>query len=151
MPEQQDFRAWLAGEVPVVPIPAQINRSNSVQLRTALLSAGSKSATIVVDMSQTLTCDSAALTELVRAHKRATAEGGELRLVITHTQVLRIFATTGMDRTFPIFADLPEALSPGAEPPPTGLSGSPATRPSSTRPPASRRDNLGGSSGGWAL
>ena len=63
-------------------------------------------------MTQTAFCDSNALNVLVRAGKRAAAGGGEVRLVIREASLLRIFAVTGIDRMFPIFASLPEALAP---------------------------------------
>jgi hypothetical protein len=50
---------------------------------------------------------------LVRAHDRALAEGGELRLVIPAScAVLRVFALSGLDRLIPNFPGLDEALQP---------------------------------------
>ena len=66
-------------------------------------------------------CDSAGLNLLVRAHKRALAEGGELRLVIpAGSEVLRVLTLTGIDRVIPRFASLREALAraPAAAPRP---------------------------------
>ena len=63
-------------------------------------------------MARTQFCDSAGLHVLVRAHKRARAEGGELLLVICAAAVLRIFAVTGIDRVIPNFPDLDQALAP---------------------------------------
>ena len=110
MPEQHDFRVWRTGELPVVSTPAELDVTNAVQLGAALLSASGQCATIVVDMSQTVFCDSASLSALLQAYQRAMADGGEVRLVITTAQVLRIFALTGVDRLFPIFVGLTEAL-----------------------------------------
>jgi Histidine kinase-like ATPase domain/MEDS: MEthanogen/methylotroph, DcmR Sensory domain len=56
---------------------------------------------------------------LVRAYKRAWAEGGELLLVIPATAVLRVFAVTGIDRMIPNFSSLEDALA--AHLPPAGL------------------------------
>ncbi len=113
--------------VPVVAAPAEIDASNADWLRAVLLEAASRGhATFVVDMSRTRFCDSAGLGALVRAHKRAQAEGGELRLVIpASAAVLRVFALTGIDRVIPNFPSLYEALEPA-----------PATAP---RPPRPRR------------
>jgi hypothetical protein len=52
-PEQHSFRVWQAGGLPIVCAPTEIDITNAVQLRTALLSATSNDATVVVDMSQT--------------------------------------------------------------------------------------------------
>jgi hypothetical protein len=49
---------------------------------------------------------------LLRAHKLARADGGELRLVIPPGgPIPRIFALTCLDRLMPCFASLQEALA----------------------------------------
>lgn len=98
--------------MPVVTASAEIDVASSELLRAALVSAARGGhATLVVDLSQTGFCDSTGLNVLVRAHKRAAAEGGELRLVIGTAPVLRIFSVTGVDHVIPIFATLADALS----------------------------------------
>ena len=82
-------------------------------------------------MTRTRFCDSAGLTVLVRAHHRAVAEGGELRLVIAAGgAVARVFALTRLDLFIPLFGSLDEALAsrPAA-----------VIRPLRPRPPAGRR------------
>jgi anti-sigma B factor antagonist len=100
--------------VPVVAAPAEIDVTTAEQLRSVLLRAAVRGqATIVVDMSRTRFCDSAGLTVLVRAHRRAVADGGELRAVLpAGGAVARIFALTCLDRVIPVFASLDEALAP---------------------------------------
>jgi anti-anti-sigma factor len=100
--------------VPVVAAPEEIDITNAGWLRSVLLQAADRGhGRFVVDMTRTQFCASAGLGVLVRAHKRALAEGGELRLVIpTSGAVLRIFTLTGVDRLIPNFADLDEALEP---------------------------------------
>jgi len=76
----------------------------------------------------------------VRAHKRALAEGGELRLVVPASgAVVRIFTLTGVDRLIPNFADQDGAL----EPAPAAAHGrrhrrrrKPGMRPQADRQPA---------------
>src|SRR5881396_1639911 len=113
--------------VPVVVAPQEIDAHNADFLRAVLLQAAARGhATFVVDMTGTQFCASAGLSALVRAHKRALADGGELRLVIpASAAVLRVFALTGIDQMIPNFASLYEALEPA-----------PATAP---RPPRPRR------------
>jgi anti-sigma B factor antagonist len=94
----------------VVTAPEEIDITNAAGLRAALLEAAG-GRTLVVDMARTQFCDSAGLNVLVRAHKRARAEGGELLLVICAAAVLRIFALTGIDRLIPNFPDLEQALA----------------------------------------
>jgi anti-sigma B factor antagonist len=106
------FPVEVVGGVPVVAAPEEIDVTNAGMLRSALLTAAATGhGTLVVDMTQTLFCDSSGLHTLIAAHKRAEAEGREVRLVIPGTTVLRVFALTGMDRVIPNFASLAEALA----------------------------------------
>jgi anti-sigma B factor antagonist len=116
----------------VVTAPAEIDITTAEQLRTVLLHAANRGhATVVVDMTLTRFCDSAALTVLVRAHKRAVADGGELRLVIpVGGAVARIFAITRLDLVIPLFGSLDGALAPGP---------GAVIRPLRPRPSAGRR------------
>jgi anti-sigma B factor antagonist len=101
--------------VPVVTTPAEIDLTTAEQLRMVLLRAAARrQTTVVVDMTRTRFCDSAGLTVLVRAHKRALAEGGELRLVVpADGAVARILAITRLDCVMPLFDSLEEALTSG--------------------------------------
>jgi len=98
--------------VPVVAAPEEIDVTTAEQLRSVLLEAASHGhTTIVVDMTCTRFCDSCGLSVLVRAHKRACGEGGELRLVIPPDgTVFRIFTLTSLYRLIPRFDSLTEAL-----------------------------------------
>jgi anti-anti-sigma factor len=100
--------------VPVVAAPEEIDASNTDWLRTTLLEAAARGhATYVVDMTRTRLCASAGIEALVRAHNRALAEGGEVRLLMpTSAAVLSAFALTGIDHLIPNFTDLDEALEP---------------------------------------
>jgi anti-anti-sigma factor len=127
--------------VPVVAAPEEIDASNANWLRAALLEAAARGhATFVVDMTRTRFCDSAGLGVLVRAHNRAQAEGGELRLVIPASAfVLRVFALTGIDRVIPNFPGLDEALEPAPaaapRPPRPRRRAKPGKRTRADRPP----------------
>jgi anti-sigma B factor antagonist len=112
MPEV-GFPVGVVSGVPVVAAGEEIDITNAAELRAAVLGAAAHAnGTLVVDMSQTRFCDSAGLHVLVSAHRRAEAEGRELRLVISGAAVLRIFAITGVDRMIPNFPSLGEALAP---------------------------------------
>jgi anti-sigma B factor antagonist len=118
--------------VAVVSAPAEIDVNAAEQLRTVLVEAVShEHATVVVDMTLTRFCDSSGLSVLVRAHRRAVAEGGELRLVLpADGPVVRVVTLTGLDRLIPCFASLDRALTPGP---------AAATLPARPRPPAGLR------------
>jgi anti-anti-sigma factor len=97
--------------VPVVTAPEEMDITTAYRLRGALAAAVRGHATVVVDMTRTHACDTAGLHVLVRAHRRALAQGGELRLVAPRPDVRRLFAITGLDRVIRHFASLDEALA----------------------------------------
>jgi anti-anti-sigma regulatory factor len=49
--------------------------------------------------------------QLLLAHKRVAAGGGELRLVTSAASLKLIFEITGLDRLLPVFASLDAALA----------------------------------------
>jgi anti-sigma B factor antagonist len=104
------YRTKFTRGVPVIVAPREIDIGNAHLLRGALLrSAARGHATFVVDLSATDLCDTTGLTVLVRAHKEALAEGGELRLVMPAPR-LPVFALTGLDRLIPTFASVAAAV-----------------------------------------
>jgi anti-anti-sigma factor len=107
---------WVAG-VPVVSAPGEIDVTNVCGLRDAIRSCtNAEGATLVVDMSETTFCDSAGMNQIVRAHQRAVAASGELRLVVGSASVMRILAIVGIDRMLPIYTSLDEALVEASAP-----------------------------------
>lgn len=104
--------------VPVVRAPEEIDITSAAALREALLQAARQRQTVILDMAQTQFCDTAGIHAVVLAHKRALAEGRQLRLVIAGGNVLRILEITGIDRVIPHFTDLEQALTsaPAATP-----------------------------------
>ncbi len=101
--------------IPVVAAPAEIDITTADELRAALLGAAADGHTVVVvDMTGTRFCDSAGLSVLAGAHRRAVAEGGELRLIIpADGSVVRVMTLTGLGRVIPSFGTLEEALIEG--------------------------------------
>jgi anti-sigma B factor antagonist len=98
--------------VPVVAAPEEIDITNAQGLREALhRAAGDGSGTLVVDLTRTRFCDSAAIHALVDAHKRARAAGGQVLLAFSGTAVPRIFEITGVDRVIPGFPSVADALA----------------------------------------
>jgi anti-sigma B factor antagonist len=106
------FPIAIISQIPVITAPGEIDAATADQLRAVLLeTATGKHTTVVVDMTTTRFCDSTGLSVLVRAHKRALAEGGELRLVIpAHGAVYRVFTLTTLYHFVPRFDSLADAL-----------------------------------------
>jgi anti-sigma B factor antagonist len=105
------FPVQVTRGVPVVVAPQEIDITNVGQLRAALLHAAVRpGVALVVDMTRTRFCDSAGLHALIGAHKRAQAEGRQVRLVITGAQVRRILTLTALDRLIPVYTSLDQAL-----------------------------------------
>ena len=128
MPEVRN-RFQVVSGVPVVRAPAEIDITAAYYLRAAIQQAGDRGHVTVVDMTGTWLCDSAGLNMLLRAHKRALADGGELRLVIpAGAVVLRVFTVTGVGRLIPRFASVAEAVAqvPAAARPPRLIAVEPA-------------------------
>jgi anti-sigma B factor antagonist len=131
------FPFEVAGGVPVVAAPEEIDITNADALRSALLEAAAYGhGTLVADMTRTRFCDSSGLHALLAAHKRAQAEGGELLLVITSAAVLRVLAITCIDRMIPNFTSLEEALAQ------TSANGSNGHRRADTPPERSEQNRL---------
>ena len=114
------FPVQITQGVPVVESPEEIDITNADRLRAALLHAETcPGAAVVVDMTRTRFCDSAGLHALLGAHKRARAEGRQVRLAVTGAQVRRILALTALDRLIPVCTSLDQALAhPPAAPRP---------------------------------
>lgn len=103
--------AWL-GEAAVITLPEEIDISNADQVRDDLLSLLNRGpVALIVDMAQTTFCDSAGVNALVRAHKRATANGANMRLIVTAAGVQRILAITGVDRLITVYPSLTASLA----------------------------------------
>jgi anti-sigma B factor antagonist len=126
--------------VPVVAAPGDIDISNADWLDAVLREAAARGhGSFVVDLTGTTFCTSSGVGALVRAHKRAVADGGELRLVIPASASVRsVFAVTGIDQLIPNFTDLDEALGPApaaSPPPPRRRRPKPGIRPRPDQPP----------------
>jgi anti-anti-sigma factor len=103
--------------VPVMATPAEIDVTTAEQLRAVLLAATeNRYWTLVVDMTSTRFCDSAAAHALLAAHKRLLADGGELRLVVpADGAVRRALTLLGIDDFIHCYAGLEEAVASASD------------------------------------
>ena len=98
--------------VPVMATPAEIDTTTAEQLRAVVLAATEEYRTLVVDMTRTRFCDSAAVHALIAARQRVLAKGGELGLVVpADGTVQRVLTLLGVDRFLPCFVSLEEAVA----------------------------------------
>lgn len=109
---EERFPVSWDGRTAVVRLPAEIDLTNADGMREALLSALNKGAVgLVVDMTATTFCDSAGITALVRAYRRADATGATMLLAATGLSVLRVFSLVGIDRLIDIHPTVDAALA----------------------------------------
>ena len=100
----------------VIALPAEVDMANAGWVGQQLGSAvGPGVRTVIADMTATTFCDSSGISMLVRAHKRAAANGTELRLVVPATAVLRSLTLVSIDRLLPIYPSLSMALAAGPQ------------------------------------
>jgi anti-sigma B factor antagonist len=108
MSDRQD----LAGPV-VVPLPTEIDISNSELVGSQLgLACASGADVVVADLTSTAFCDSSGIRYLLLAHDAAAARGAELRLAVQPGgMVLRMLTLMGLHQIFRVHVSLDEAVA----------------------------------------
>jgi anti-sigma B factor antagonist len=142
MPGETYPLRW-AGRLAVVSMPAEIDVSNAASVLERLWSILEREpVTVIVDMTLTTFCDSAGVSAIVRACKRAAAQQAEMRLVAPTRAVRRLFTITGLDRMVGVYPSLSASLAAGrpaastAAPPTAGPgAGETSSRAGTTGPP----------------
>jgi anti-anti-sigma factor len=105
---------WM-GQQAVVALPEHIEVSNAGLIREQLLSVINRgAATLIADMTVTVSCDHAGADAVVRAYQRAAVSGTQLRLVVTAPLVRRMLSLNGLDRLVSIYPSLEAAIAAGA-------------------------------------
>ncbi len=100
------------GSVPVLAVNGEIDISKAPDLRERLVTIASKGTPLaVVDLTEVTFLDSTALGVLVSGLKRMRAGGGDLRLVVTRPNLVKVFEITGLLDLFPLFATRAEAVA----------------------------------------
>jgi anti-anti-sigma factor len=106
------FAATWSGRTAVVAAAREIDLTNAEGLRDALLSALNSGALgLVVDMTATTFIDSAGVTALVRASRRAAASEATVRLAATSPAVLRVLNLVGIDQLIEVYPSVTEAVA----------------------------------------
>jgi len=99
----------------VVPLPAEIDITNADEVFSRICAALEPGlATVIADLTATTFCDSSGVRQLLLAHKKASANGTQLRFAVpAASPVRRILAFTGADQVIAIYPTLGEAVSGG--------------------------------------
>lgn len=105
-----DIKSERADDVCVVLLEGEIDVYTAPRLKeelVAVVEAGCPN--VVVDMEKVGFIDSSGLGVLVSALRRARERDGVVRIVCTRDNILKIFRITGLDKVFPIYAELADA------------------------------------------
>lgn len=122
------------GDQAVVMLPEHIIAANAGQIREELLALINRGAAVlIVDMTATASCDYAGAEALVRAYRRAVANGTQLRLVVPVEIVRRVLSGSGLDRLVSVYPSREAAIA----------SGLPETQVATAVPPQVSQDLLG--------
>lgn len=96
----------------VVTLRGEIDVYTAPRLREAITELVDDDATnIVLDMQQVDFLDSTGLGVLVGGLKRAKTKDGTLAIVATQQKILKIFDITGLNKVFPMYGSVEEALA----------------------------------------
>jgi anti-sigma B factor antagonist len=106
------FPATWSGRTAVVAGAREIDLTNAESFRDALLAALNAGALgLIVDLTATVFIDSAGITGLVRASRRATANEAAVRLAVTAPSVLRVLSLVGVDQLIDVHPSVEAAAS----------------------------------------
>ena len=105
-----DLATVTTAPLPVVTLPAEIDMATAPAIGEQVAAALAPGVhAVIADMTATVFCDSAGISMLIRAKKRATAHGAELRLLLPCPNVLRVLKIQGVDAVLPVYHSLDEA------------------------------------------
>jgi anti-sigma B factor antagonist len=97
----------------VVVLPAEIDVTNSDQVREQLIAAFAPDVDLVIaDLTSTGFCDSSGVHALMHAYERAAARDIRLWLAVPEAgSVRRVLELTGVGGLMPVYPSLQEAMS----------------------------------------
>lgn len=108
----EDFLVAYHDALTVVQLPNRVDVSNARSFVDVLQSElDSEHWELILDLAQTQAIDSTALGAMIQVFKTLKAQGGHLYLCNVGSGVRRVLAITRVDRVFPIYDDLPAALT----------------------------------------
>ena len=109
---QEHYPVLWIGQVAVVTLPVEIDVTNAEAVREELLAVLNHGAALLIaDLGKTNFCDSAGVSALVRAFRRAATSGSAMRLVVSTPAVQRVLSITGVDRLVDMFPSVAASLA----------------------------------------
>ena len=99
------------GKTLVFALSGSLDIATSPSIRAALTDASDGKQDVVVDLSLLEFLDSTGLGAMIGAHRRATENGGSLRLVVREGPILRLLNITGLIRVLAVYHTLDDALA----------------------------------------
>jgi anti-sigma B factor antagonist len=99
------------GSTLVFALSGSLDIATSPSIRAALTDASAGRQDVIVDLSLLEFLDSTGLGAMIGAHRRATENGGTLRLVVREGPILRLLNITGLIRVLPVYHTLDDALA----------------------------------------
>jgi anti-anti-sigma factor len=131
MPDSSLPVEWHGRQAAVV-LPEHVDLGNAGPLRSQLLALINRGAAVVIlDMTQTVSCDHAGVDAIARAYQRAVISGTPLRLAVAAPVIRRMLSIEGLDRVVSIYPTVAAALAAG--PPPDDAPAVVATRSANGR------------------
>jgi anti-sigma B factor antagonist len=101
----------LEGEGYVISLAGEVDLYTAPEFKAQLLDVIGKGAKqVIVDFTDTTFIDSTTLGVLVGGVKRLRTNEGELSLVCSDRNIIKIFEITGLDRVFAIYPTRADAL-----------------------------------------
>ena len=95
----------------VITLPGEIDMSNAAEVRDTLARAlDDGAAVLIADAAQTMFCDSATITTLLRTHNRAASTGAQLRIAASPA-MRRVLELTGAATMLHVYPTVVAALA----------------------------------------
>lgn len=105
-----DITTERTGESCVIAVSGEVDVYTSPNLKREISEALDDGCTaVIIDLEHIGFIDSSGLGVLVSALRKVKEQGGTMRLVCTRDSILKIFRITGLDKVFPLFANVEEA------------------------------------------
>jgi anti-sigma B factor antagonist len=98
------------GSRAIVTFPADIDVTNASRIREQLIALveDEGARVVVADLTATSFCDSAGITALATAHRKAKSSGAVVQVIAVSPQVRRVFELTGLNQVLEVFPSLDE-------------------------------------------